>query len=100
VLANACYASGRRWPDDISVMTIGHPGSMPQLGGNPFTYVTVPVGKISRGAAHILASLIEDQEVPYSQQFMVYGKSSMRIINAEGGSVGVPQQRLINASRG
>jgi hypothetical protein len=80
-------------------MTIGHPSSMPQLGDNPFTYVTVPVGKISRGAAHILASLIEDNEVPYSQQFMVYGKSSMRVQNAEGGSVGIPQQRLLITAR-
>ena len=93
VLANACYSLGRHWPDDISVMTIGHPSSMPQLGRNQFTYVAVPVGKISRGAAHILASLIEDNEVPYSQQFMVYGKSSMRIMNAEGGSVGQPALR-------
>jgi DNA-binding LacI/PurR family transcriptional regulator len=93
VLANACYALGRHWPADISVMTIGHPITIPQLGSNPFTYVTVPVGKISRGAAHILASLIEDNEVPYSQQFMVYGKSSMRIMNAEGGSVGAPVTR-------
>ena len=99
VLANACYAMERRWPQDISVITIGHPSSMPQLGGNPFTYVAVPIGKISRSAAHILASIIQDYEVPYSQQFMVYGKSSMRITNAEGGSVGSPTQRLVLPSR-
>lgn len=72
---------------------------MVQLGGSPFTYVAIPVGKISRSAAHILVSMIQDDEYLYSQQFMVHGKSSMRIINAEGGSIGPPAKRLVTASR-
>ena len=82
-----------RWPDDISIVTIGHPQSIPQLGSSPFTYVGIPVGRISRSAAHIVSSLIEEGEGAYFQQFAIYGKSAMRIMNAEGGSVGPPARR-------
>jgi DNA-binding LacI/PurR family transcriptional regulator len=88
LLANGCYAKNIRWPDDISIITIGHPESIPQLGSNPFTYIAVPVGRISRSAAHILSSLIEEDQTAYYQQFAIYGKSAMRIMNAGGGSVG------------
>jgi DNA-binding LacI/PurR family transcriptional regulator len=93
LLANGCYARNIKWPEDISIVTIGHPKSIPQLGSNPFTYVGIPVGRISRSAAHILCSLIEGDETAYSQQFAIYGKSAMRIMNAEAGSVGVPSPR-------
>ena len=93
LLANGCYARNMRWPDDISIVTIGHPQSIPQLGSSPFTYVGIPVGRISRSAAHILSSLIEEGEGAYSQQFAIYGKSAMRIMNTEGGSVGPPARR-------
>lgn len=93
LLANGCYAKNLRWPDDISIITIGHPQSIPQLGSNPFTYVGIPVGRISRSAAHILSSLVEEGEGAYFQQFAIYGKSAMRIMNAEGGSVGPPARR-------
>jgi DNA-binding LacI/PurR family transcriptional regulator len=90
LLANGCYARNMRWPDDISIITVGHPQSIPQLSRNPFTYVSVPVGRISRSAAHILASLVEEGDGAYYQQFAVYGQSAMRIMNADGGSVGAP----------
>jgi DNA-binding LacI/PurR family transcriptional regulator len=93
LLANGCYAKNIRWPDDISIITIGHPESIPQLGSNPFTYIAVPVGRISRSAAHILSSLIEEDQTAYYQQFAIYGKSAMRIMNADGGSVGAPTLR-------
>ena len=92
-LANGCYAKNLRWPDDISIITIGHPESIPQLSSNPFTYVGIPVGRISRSAAHILSSLVEDGDGAYYQQFAVYGKTAMRIMNADGGSVGAPAHR-------
>jgi DNA-binding LacI/PurR family transcriptional regulator len=90
LLANGCYARNMRWPEDISIITVGHPQSISQLSRNPFTYVGVPVGRISRNAAHTLASLIEEGAGAYSQQFAVYGQSAMRIMNADGGSVGAP----------
>jgi len=93
LLANGCYAKNLRWPDDISIITIGHPESIPQLSSNPFTYVGIPVGRISRSAAHILSSLVEDGDGAYYQQFAVYGKTAMRIMNADGGSVGAPAHR-------
>jgi DNA-binding LacI/PurR family transcriptional regulator len=93
LLANGCYAKNLRWPDDISIITIGHPESIPQLSRNPFTYVGIPVGRISRSAAHILSSLVEDGDGAYYQQFAVYGKTAMTIMNPDGGSVGPPAHR-------
>jgi DNA-binding LacI/PurR family transcriptional regulator len=90
LLANGCYAKNLRWPDDISIVTVGHPESIPQLGSNPFTYIGIPVGRISRSAAHLLSSLVEEGESAYYQQFAIFGKSAMRVMNADGGSVGAP----------
>ena len=92
LLASECYAKNLRWPDNVSIITIGHSESIPQLGSNPFTYVGIPVGRISRSAAHILSSLVEQEETSYYQQFAIYGKGAMRIMNAEGGSVAAPIQ--------
>ena len=87
-LTNACYSQGLRWPNDISVITVAHSQAQLQLGINPFTYVSVPVRRISQGAAHLLASLTTGDRAPYSQQFIVYGSSSMRLVHEQGGSIG------------
>ena len=93
LLANGCYTKNLRWPEDVSIITVGHPQSIPQLGSNPFTYIGIPVGRLSRSAAHILNSLVEKEEEEYYQQFAVYGKSAMRVMNADNGSVGTPANR-------
>lgn len=93
LVAQGCYGKNLRWPDDVSIISVGHPESIPQLGSNRFTYVSIPVGRISRSAAHILSSLIEEDDGTYYQQFAVYGKSAMRIMNTEAGSVGAPAGR-------
>ena len=61
---------------------------------HPFTYVGIPVGKISRAAAHLFASMADEEDFRYSQQFVVYGRSAMRVMNAHAGSVGPPAQRF------
>jgi len=93
-VANACYAANLRWPRDVSIITLGHPQSLAQLSGHPFTYVGIPVGKISRAAAHLLASMVDEDDFRYSHQFVVYGRSAMRVMNPEAGSVGAPARRL------
>jgi DNA-binding LacI/PurR family transcriptional regulator len=92
-VANACYAANLRWPHDVSIITLGHPQSLAQLSSHPFTYVGIPVGKISRAAAHLLASMVDEDDFHYSQQFVVYGRSAMRVMNPEAGSVGAPARR-------
>jgi DNA-binding LacI/PurR family transcriptional regulator len=86
-LTNACYRQGLQWPRDLSIITIAHSQTQLQLGTNPFTYVSVPVRRISQGAAHLLESLTTGGRVPYSQQFIVYGSSSMRLVHEQGGSI-------------
>jgi DNA-binding LacI/PurR family transcriptional regulator len=97
-VANACHAANLRWPRDISVITLGHPQSLAQLSSHPFTYVGIPVGKISRAAAHLLASMVDEDDFHYSHQFVVYGRSTMRVMNPEGGSVGAPGSRLTHST--
>ena len=97
-LANACYTQGLRWPQDLSILTIAHAQALVHLGTNPFSYVSVPVRRISQGAAQLLSSLSTEDRGPYSQQFIVYGSSSMRVINQEGGSIGAPAAGRIAAS--
>jgi DNA-binding LacI/PurR family transcriptional regulator len=87
-LTNACYTQELQWPRDLSVITVAHSQTQLQLGTNPFTYVSVPVRRISQGAAHLLASLSIGDRAPYSQQFIVYGSSSMRLVHEKGGSIG------------
>jgi DNA-binding LacI/PurR family transcriptional regulator len=97
-LTNACYTQGLRWPRDLSVITVAHSQAQLQLGTNPFTYVSVPVRRISQGAAHLLASLAIGDQAPYSQQFIVYGSSSMRLIHEQGGSIGALTTDRVGAS--
>ena len=99
MLTNACYTQGLRWPRDLSVITVAHSQASLQLGTSPFTYVSVPVRRISQGAAHLLASLAAGDQAPYGQQFMVYGSSSMRLVHEEGGSIGAPAMERVGASR-
>ena len=94
-LTNACYTQGLIWPRDLSVITVAHTQAQLQLGTNPFTYVSVPVRRISQGAAHLLASLAMDDRAPYSQQFILYGSSSMRLVHEHGGSIGAPATERI-----
>ena len=57
----------------------------------------IPVGKISRAAAHLFASMADEEDFRYSQQFVVYGRSAMRVINPDTGSVGPPSSRVAPA---
>lgn len=84
--ARVCYENGLRWPDDVSLVTVGHPSVTPRLGRRPFTYVTLPLGKVSRGAAHLMAAMAEGEE--YGQEFVLFGASAMPVNNLEQGSVG------------
>ena len=72
-------------------MTVGHSHSIPRLGPRPFTYVNLPLGKVSRGAAHLLATLMQGDALSYGQEFVVYGVSAMFVANGEGGSVSAPR---------
>lgn len=87
VIAHACYDQHITWPDDISIVSLGHSQSIPRFGPRPFTYVSLPVGKVSRTAAHLLMTLVSREERLYGQEFSLFGPSAMGIVNVESGSV-------------
>ena len=57
-IARACFAGGIRWPGDISIVSLGNRAFVPQLDRRPFTFVTIPIGRVGRGAAQLLSSMI------------------------------------------
>lgn len=87
-IARACFASGIRWPDDFSVVSLGNRAFVPQLDRRPFTFVSIPVGRVGRGAAQLLSSMIRGERFQTGQEYVIYGASTMSVENAEGGSVG------------
>ena len=91
-VARACFASGIRWPDDLSIVSLGNRTSMPQLDRRPFTFVTIPVGRVGRGAAQLLSSMIRGERFQTGQEYVIYGASTMSVENAEGGSVASPHR--------
>jgi len=38
--------------------------------------------------------MVDEDDFRYSHQFVVYGRSAMRVMNPEAGSVGAPARRL------
>jgi DNA-binding LacI/PurR family transcriptional regulator len=88
--ARAFYNTALQWPEDVSVVTMGHSLFTPKMGMRPFTYATLPIGKVSRGAAHLLMTLAQANGSSYGQEYVIYGASSMSITHAEDGSVGPP----------
>ena len=93
LIARACSAVGLGWPDDISIATLGNRGFLPQTLGHPFTFVNIPVGRVSRGAAQLLSSMIKGERFQTGQEYVVYGASTMSIEHRENGSVGPPKGR-------
>ena len=96
-LARACFAGGIRWPDDLSIASLGNRTSVPQLDRRPFTFVTIPVGRVGRGAAQLLSSMIRGERFQTGQEYVIYGASTMSVENAEGGSIGTPRKDAANA---
>ncbi len=92
-IARACFAGGIRWPDDISIVSLGNRAFVPQLYRHPFTFVTIPVGRVGRGAAQLLSSMIRGERFQTGQEYVIYGASTMSVENPEGGSVGPPRRR-------
>jgi len=86
-LARACYAAGLTWPQDISIISMGHETLIREYGPRPFTYIGLPTGKVARGAAHLLKTMLAGDESYYGQEFAVFGPSSMPVVNAEVGSM-------------
>jgi len=84
-------------PDDLSDLTMGNSLFTPKMGRRPFTYATLPIGKVSRGAAHLLMSLTQEASTSYGQEYVIYGASSMSIAHAEDGSIGPPMRELRGA---
>ena len=91
VLARACFANGITWPDDISIVSLGNRSFVPPLQGRPFTFVTIPVGRVGRGAAQLLSSMIAGERFQTGQEYVIYGASTMSIENADEGSVARPR---------
>ena len=91
-VARACFAGGIRWPDDLSIVSLGNRTSVPQLDRRPFTSVTIPVGRVGRGAAQLLSSMIRGERFQTGQEYVIYGASTMSVENAEGGSVAPPRE--------
>lgn len=92
LLARACAEAGLSWPEDISLATLGNRGFRPQVLLRPFTFVNIPIGRVSRGAAQLLSSMIKGEHFQIGQEYVVYGASTMSIENREGGSVGPPKE--------
>jgi DNA-binding LacI/PurR family transcriptional regulator len=86
-LARACYTAGISWPQGISIISMGHEMFIREYGPRPFTYVGLPMGKVARGAAHLLKMMLAGDEDYYGQEFAVFGSSSMPVVNAEVGSM-------------
>ena len=89
-LARSCFRRGKEWPRDLSIATLANREFIPQLAQRPFTFVNIPVGRVSRGAAQLLSSMIKGERFQTGQEYVVYGASAMAVENLEGGSVGPP----------
>lgn len=89
-IARACFARGIRWPDDVSIVSLGNRAFVPQLHRTPFTFVSIPIGRVGRGAAQLLSSMIQGERFQTGQEYVIYGASTMSVENATGGSVASP----------
>lgn len=90
-VARACFAGGMSWPDDISIVSLGNRTFVPQLDRRPFTFVTIPIGRVGRGAAQLLSSMIRGERFQTGQEYVIYGGSTMSVENVEGGSIAPPR---------
>lgn len=99
-IARACFAAGLRWPDELSIVSLGNRQFVPQLDRRPFTFVTIPIGKVGRGAAQLLTGMIRGERFQTGQESVIYGASAMFVENLEGGSIAPPRQAPIAAPRG
>lgn len=93
VLSRACFEAGIQWPDHISITSLGNTDLITPLATRPFTFVNIPIGRASRGAAQLLTSMIQGDRFETGQEYVVYGASAMRVENLQGGSVGPPPNR-------
>lgn len=89
-IARACFASGIRWPEDISIVSLGNRTFVPQLDRRPFTFVSIPIGRVGRGAAQLLTSMIQGERFQTGQEYVIYGASTMSVENEHDGSVAPP----------
>lgn len=94
-VARACFAGGISWPDDISIVSLGNRTFVPQLDRKPFTFVTIPIGRVGRGAAQLLSSMIRGERFQTGQEYVIYGASTMSIENAQGGSIASPPKDAV-----
>ena len=93
-IARACFARGIRWPDDVSIVSLGNRAFVPQLHRTPFTFVSIPIGRVGRGAAQLLSSMIQGERFQTGQEYVIYGASTMSVENATGGSVASPHDHV------
>ena len=96
-IARACFAGGMHWPDDLSVVSLGNRAFVPQLARRPFTFVSIPIGRVGRGAAQLLSSMIRGERFQTGQEYVIYGASTMSVENAEDGSVALPRKEAAYA---
>ncbi len=92
-IARACFARGIRWPQDVSIVSLGNRAFVPQLHRTPFTFVSIPIGRVGRGAAQLLSSMVRGERFQTGQEYVIYGASTMSVENEHGGSVGPPSER-------
>ncbi len=97
-LAKACFESSINWPRDISISSLGNREFIPQLSQRPFTFVNIPVGRVSRGGAQLLSSMIKGERFQTGQEYVIYGASAMSIENLNSGSVGPPPKRPLSTT--
>ena len=97
-IARACFAAGLRWPEELSIVSLGNRQFVPQLDRRPFTFVTIPIGKVGRGAAQLLAGMIRGERFQTGQESVIYGASAMSVENLEGGSIAPPRAAPLASS--
>lgn len=90
-IARACFAAGLRWPEELSIVSLGNRQFVPRLDRRPFTFVTIPIGRVGRGAAQLLSGMIRGEWFQTGQESVIYGASAMSVENLEGGSIAPPR---------
>lgn len=83
--AQAVHESGRRLPDELSLVVYGHPDWF-ALSDPPLTRITVDYQDLSRRAAHLLTGLLDDAHA-------APGRESVPAVLHLGGSTGPPPAR-------
>ncbi|MBM3940480.1 MAG: hypothetical protein FJ318_06260 [SAR202 cluster bacterium] len=93
-VAGACHERGFRWPDDVSIVTVGAHGQVPRLGHTPFTHFDIPSTRIALDVVDTVSRAIEEEAWPeHATQFVDPAQFAVSALT--GGSVGAPSSSRV-----